>query len=521
MSSLKYQQFSVVEKLPEKLELGGAIEANSVITSRTTREVLPSTGTSFTYSGTNIIEFVLSDSGYADFQTMALTWNQKVASATNALTCIENAYALIRRSELLVNGQVVEVLDNVGQVVGQTIACTASQDYYNNVLSRSGFWLDNNSMRLVGADGVCQTFPQKAQVISAQTTSTSAPGVADKPGMNVWLDLQPLIKLFSMQQFFPMRNISNLTLRFYLATPAECLVNVSNFVNSPAVGAGGATVADPTAIYTLSNVKLNYDSVQLTPSFTQSYDAFIASSMADPQGGLAFMFDSLTSQRSLVGAGSEVDILLSKACRYLCSVFGGLYQTSDLTNTRRVKTERHKIASLSGAVINIGGNLYPVPRPLNRAQVFAESDKAWNRNYDVLGSSLQNQTNTVGFAVYTGTAPSVPAAVQGNFDDADPVITDAVIDGTPAAGSYLGAGAFPDIAYGFLNKGVWAVNTETMIGANNTISGISLTGGAPAIVKLYFENPAPSGSVALSAIMSLHYKKIIKIRGDNNLEVIE
>ena len=513
MSSLKYQQFSVVEKLPEKLELGGAIEANSVIVSRQTNVVLPTTGTTFSYSGTNILEFVASSAQYGDFQTMALTWNQKVASATNALTCIENAYAVIRRMELLINGQVVEVLDNVGQVVGQVLASSASQDYYNNYLSRSGFWLENNAMRLVGADGVAQSFAQKASIISAQTTSTSAPGVADKPGMNVCLDLQPLVKLFSMQQFFPMRNISNLTLRFYLATPAECLVNVSGFQN-----AGGQTVADPTAIYTLSNVKLTYDTVQLTPSFTQSYDAFIASTMADPQGGLAFMFDSITSQRSLVGSGNQADILLSKACRYLCSIFGGLYQTSDLTNTRRVKTERHKIANLSGVVVNIGGQLYPVVRPLNRAELFVESDKGWNRNYDILGSCLQNQTNTVGFAIYKGTAPA--STVSGNFDDTDPTLTDTAIDGAPGAG-FTGAGCFPDIPYGFLNKNVWCINTETMIGANNTISGISLTGGAPAIVSLYFEQDAPGGSLGLSAIMSLHYKKIIKIRGDNNLEVIE
>jgi hypothetical protein len=502
MSSIKYVPVPINERIPEKLSgLGEAMDAHSVVVNRTTREVLPTTGTSFSYAATNILEFVISDSGYIDFQTMAMTYNLKVQNAAAALTCAENGYSVFRRMELLVNGVVVSVIDNVGQVVGNVVASTASQEYYDSVLSRSGFWLDSKSIRSSTAAGVAAEIPGKAAVVAAQQQSAAL-------GQDIFLDLMPLVRMFSLPSFFPARNVSNITLRLYLATPAEALINPTNL---NFVGGTAAYAADNTATYSLSAVKLNFDSVQLTPSFTQSYDAFIASTAGMPDGGLSLLTEDYTSQRSLVGQGQEVDILLSKACKYLCSVYGSLHQTTDLTSTIRIKTERQKIANLTGVQVNIGGVYYPNVRPLSRAQVLAESDKAWNRNYDILGHSLQNQTTAAGFSVYVGNV----AGPAGNFDDTDAALTDTAINAAAAG--------LPETKYGFINHGCFGVNTEQIImgSGSNTLNGVSLTGGAPAIMKLYANQDFPGGALGLSLVAILYYKKIIKIRGDNNVEVIE
>ena len=502
MSSIKYVPVPITERIPEKLaNLGEAMDAHSVVVARQTREFLPTTGTSFSYGATNTMEIVLSDSGYLDFQTVALTMNARITAAANAQTCLENGYAPFRRAELVVNGVVVSVIDNLPQVVGQVIAATSNQDYYDNVLSRSGFWLDNKSMRNNGGDGLAATFDTKSIIIGAQQQSAS--------GMDLWLDLSPVFRMFAEStSFFPARNVSNLTIRLYLAPAAECLFNGVNFDY-----AGGAVVADATAVLTLSNVRLNVDSVQLTPSFTQSFDQFIASTAGMPDGGLNILFADYTSQRSLVGSGSEVDILLSKACKYLCSIYGSLHQTTDLTSVNRVKSERQKIANLTGVQVNIGGVYYPQTRPLSRAQVLAETDKAYNRAYDTLAGCLQNQTTSVGFGSYNGSLP-----VAGNFDDTDAALTDVAINAA--------AQALPDMRYGFLNHGCFGINTEQVImgGNSSTLNGISLTGGAPAILKMFFDSGAggaPSAGLALSVVAVLYYKKIIKIRGDNNVEIIE
>lgn len=498
MSSIKYVPVPITERIPEKLSnLGEALDSHSVVVSRTTREILSTTGTSFSYAATNVIEMVISDSGYLDFQTVAMTYNAKILTPTDANTCLENGYSIFRRCEVLVNGVVVSVIDNVPQLVGQVVASTANQDYYDNVLSRSGFWLDNKSMRSSNAAGVAAEIPNKAVVIATQQQSAA--------GMDIWLDLSPIVRMFSLPSFFPARNVSNITLRFYLATPAEALINATNYDFG-----GGGLVADNTATYSLSNVKLNLDSVQLTPSFTQSYDAFIASTAGMPDGGLSLLTEDYTTQRSLVGQGQEADILLSKACKYLCSVYGSLHQTTDLTNVKRVKSERQKIANMTGVQVNIGGIYYPNVRPLTRAQVQAEADKAWNRAYDTLAGCLVNQTTAIGFNSYGGSLP-----VSGNFDDADANLTDAALDGNGAV--------FPDLRYGFLNHNVFGVNTEQIImgSGSNTLNGVSLTGGAPAIMKLYASESFPGGALGLSLVATLYYKKIIKIRGDNNVEVIE
>jgi len=513
MSSIKYVPVPLVERLPEKLELGGTIESQSVVVARNTREYLPTTGGPFSFNSQNIMEIQMSDSGYFDLQTLAMTYNLKVLTPTGgALTCAENGYAPFRRAELVINGVVVSVVDNIPQLVGMVVASTSNQDYYDTFLSRSGFWLDNKSMRLSTGAGVASDIDDKATIISAQQQSAL--------GQDVWLDLSPVFRLFAESvHFFPMRNISSMIIRFYLSSNSECLISPANFAY-----AGGATVADATATYALNNVKLNVDSVQLTPSFTQSYDQFIASTASMPEGGLNILFSDYTVQRSLVADGQEVDILLSKACKYLCSIYGSLHQTTDLTNIRRVKSERQKIANLTGAQIVINGQYYPQTRPLSRAQVLAETDKAWNRAYDTLAQALQSQTTACGYTSYKATAPGVPASVSGNFDDTDPAQTDAAIDGAIAnPPGFTGAGVFPDIPYGILNHGCFGINMEQVImgGSSSVLNGLSLVGGAPAIVKLFSNVGFPSGGLGLTGIFTLYYKKVLKIRGDNNVELIE
>jgi hypothetical protein len=475
----------VVERIPQQLDISPDMTQHSVVQSRTTRSYLPTSGQSFTYSGNNIIELVVSDANYLDLQTIGLHYNVVVSGVTGGqLTCLENGYSPFYKYELLINGVLVSTATDIGQVVGQVVAATCPREYYGTAMSRAGFWLDDYSLRLNGADGLAQTFAAKAGIISAQQQSAS--------GFDVFIDLMPLIRMFSeTQTYFPARNVSNMTIRLYLQPNASALVNLTGATQA------GAISADATGSYTLSQVKLNVDSVALSPTFVSAFDSYIEKSSADPAGGLNLLFSDITSQRALIASGSQVDILLSKACKYLKSVFASQHRTSELNSIVAVKTERQKFCNLTSFQVNVGGAFYPMDKPLTRAQVQYENDKAWNKSYDILAGGLQSYTNSVGFT-----------ASYANVNDNTAI--------TPGANW----ATIPDMENGFLNHSVVGVNMEqVLVHGSGALVGISLTGGAPAIVRLYYESGTPSdGNHSLVAV--LYFNKVVKVRY-NQVEVIE
>lgn len=483
--SIKYLPVPVVERIPQQLDISPDMTQHSVVQSRITRSYLPTSGQSFTFNGNNIIELVISDPNYLDLQTIGLHYNVKVTGVTGGqVTCLENGYSPFYKYELLINGVLVSTATDVPQVVGQVVAATCPRDYYATAMSRAGFWLDDYSLRLNGADGLAQTFVQKATIISAEQQGGA--------GMNVFLDLAPLIKMFSeSQSYFPARNVSNMTIRLYLQQDSNALVNLTG------CNAAGAISADATGTYTLSAVKCSVDSVALSPTFVSAFDSYIEKSSADPAGGLNLLFSDITSQRALIASGSQVDILLSKACKYLKSVFASQHRTSELTSIIAVKSERQKFANLTSFQVNVGGQFYPQDKPLTRAQVQQENDKAWNKAYDLLAGGLQSYTNSVGFtASYANVNDNTAITAGANWS------------------------TIPDMENGFLNHCVLGVNMEqVLVHGSGALVGISLTGGAPAIVRLYYEGGVASdGNHSLVAV--LYFNKVVKIRY-NQVEVIE
>lgn len=484
--SIRYLPVPTIERIPKQLDISPDMTQHSVVQSRVTRSYLPSSGQSFTFNGNNIIEIVVSDANYLDLQTIGLHYNVVVAG-TSPLTCLENGYSPFYKYELLINGVLVSTCTDVPQVVGQVVAATCPREYYQTAMSRAGFWLDDWSLRSNTADGTVQNFVQKATIIAGQQQ--------DGAGQNIFLDLAPLIRMFSESQtFFPARNVSNMTIRLYLQTPGQAVCNLTN-----CAFAGGAITNDATANYTLSQVKLSVDSVALSPTFVSAFDSYIEKSSADPAGGLNLLFSDITSQRSLIASGNQVDILLSKACKYLKSVFASQHRTSDFTSTPAVKSERQKINNLTSFQVNVGGQFYPMDKPNNLSQVQAENDKAWNKNYDLLAGGLQTFANSVGFT---------DGATYQNVNDSAPQT------------ALLNWNTIPDMYKGFLNHCVLGVNMEQVISHEaGTLVGISLTGGAPAIVRLFYESAvAPNADHSLVAV--LYFNKVIKIRY-NQVEVIE
>lgn len=488
--SIKYLPVPTSERIPTQLDISPDLTQHSVVQSRTTRTYLPTSGQSFTFAGNNIVELVISDSNYLDLQTIGLFYNVVVSTPTaGQLTCLENGYSPFYKYELLINGVLVSTATDIAQVVGQVVAATCPREYYGTAMSRAGFWLDDYSLRLNGADGVAQTFAAKAGIVSAQQQSAD--------GMDVFLDLMPLVRMFSeTQTYFPARNVSNMTIRLYLQQNSSALVNLTGCAISAPLA--GNITNDATASYTLSRVRLDVDSVALSPTFVSAFDSFIEKSSADPAGGLNLLFSDITSQRSLIASGNQVDILLSKACKYLKSVFASQHRTSELTSIVAVKSERQKFQNITSFQVNVGGQMYPQNQPLNRSEVQYENDKAWNKSYDILAGGLQSYTNSVGYT-----------ASYANVND-----NTAITVGQAWT-------TIPDMENGFVNHCVLGVNMEqVLVHGSGALVGISLTGGAPAIVRLFYTSAGLPADGNHSMIAVLYFNKVVKVRY-NQVEVIE
>jgi hypothetical protein len=286
----------IAEVVPEVAKVAGKLAQSSVITGRRRVRLVPQSGQNYgSGNSAGVVNILIQDGqAYADLLSAVVSFNLTTTNSaltptptpTLANSCVndDGAWSVFRRSLISVNSTLMDDTDFVAKKVNAEIYATASQNWYDSVGSFCGLWKYNTTWGAgpAGAYGKYDVIDR----IPLQSLRVQAPNGQAFPinaGMNKYcMPLSLLTSFFRSDTLFPSRNAGQLYVQLNVASALEALYSAS----SPG-----------TASFSISNLTLELDFVDLHPTYLSMMDEIIES----PSGpGVQWKFDAhMTATQSL------------------------------------------------------------------------------------------------------------------------------------------------------------------------------------------------------------------------------
>lgn len=450
----------------------------SFVKSRVSKhKYIPTAGQTTEYSSGAMIEIQINNANWLDMMSHRLVFS---LLASNGI--VSSGVAWIKQFQLDINGQTVCNIDNAHRIISGLVACTATRDYYEQQLSRSGFYWHSKDPQL-NASALPNDYSGKLGVIAVAQSGTALYAI----------DFSALGSIFAQQKLFPSPIVSSVVIRLYLEDPLKCMT-------ASTIDPGDIYSIPPTpsnATYTLSNVSFQIDSVILADDFNKLFMAYVAKLNADESSeGLAISCDAFYCQQLTGFSGGSTSSttltqLISRNAKYLkgCLVqhvqnvdMGGAvgtgYSVAPFEMSLPIQTDCHLV---------INGQQYPQTISVNAGEVYCDTAVALGTHMDNSGGSLQTYFNTVYYA-------DNPNIVSASF-----------ASGLTFSG--FGLGVVNQIGVGLPNGFVY-VNTEDIIQSDGqSLDGVASVGGGG--ITLYVSGFA---SRATTLFATIHYAQIIGLK---------
>lgn len=377
--SAPFHGLPIDEAVPLAAEVGG-VSRSSILQGRRRIRFQPQTGTSAAPG--SIVQFVLSDStGLLDVNSMVLSATVTVTGATTAEPAwMDEGAAWCRRAQVLLNGSLVEDVDNAHRASNLEVLSSCGDGFYKTQGSFMNYWKFNNDLIAGGAANQATT--QKNDVLNHLDVAWA--DLSGNGSQYAW-PLGLITPSLRTEKYWPLRSMGELVLQFTCA-------NASEAVFSPAKNATNPT-------YALSNIFLECDIVVPLPEYAALLDRV---TQMESEPGLVIPVDTLiVSQGQSIPAAqsatatTESSVVVSRATTNLRQAIFAVQPTAGLNNFTYPATSCFPDAGF-GAIQWRVGSLYFPSQPadsLGRAAQMtmaafghpASVDKSpvWNRqNYD-------------------------------------------------------------------------------------------------------------------------------------------
>jgi len=389
------------EVVPASAQFGASTRA-SVLTQRRRARVTPQTGPSYGSAGQGAggaqLQFLLADQGgLLDMRSIVLNYTiQTYATSTTA--CPDDGHPFMTVQALL-NGQLLENIQNAPKLANVEMTMGASKSYYQTAGSLQGFELLNNDLvtnipsstvtASITAWGYAAGNQPSVQVRSSRAASAKFNNIA---GEQRSIPLGLMMGLGRMKQYLPIALTGELAFVLIAGQPGDVLFDIAS-----------TTAGD----FSLSNVSLEYDIV--VPA--QNYMAVLQKVAMEDPTGLTMPYESsiVTAAASISSSASmtQNDLIVSRATNHLLRASVVQVPTSAVSLQGFPSQSCFSHAGVYSVQFRIGSQVYP--------QIAAQGDAAlFNMSLSAYGSPEQENgtvTNRVLWGNSTNAATAGTAAV--------------------------------------------------------------------------------------------------------------
>ena len=393
--------YPFTEVVPASAQFG-APERSSILTQRRRARVTPQTGQSYGSAGAGAggaqVQFLLADQGgLLDMRSIVL--NYTIQTATSSTTaCPDDGHPFMTVQALL-NGQLLENIQNAPKLANVEMTMGASKTYYQTAGSLQGFELLNNDLvtnipsssvtASITAWGYAAGNQGSIQVRSSRAASARFNNIA---GEQRSIPLGLMMGLGRMKQYLPIALTGELALVLIAGTANDVLFDIAS-----------TTAGD----FSLSQVSLEYDIV--VPD--QRYMQVLQKVAMEDAVGLTMPYESsiVTAAAAISSSASmtQNDLIVSRATNHLLRASVVQVPTSAVSLQGFPSQSCFSHAGVFSAQFRIGSQVYP--------QIAAQGDAAlFNMSLSAYGSPMQENgtvTNRVLWGNSTNAATAGTAAV--------------------------------------------------------------------------------------------------------------
>ena len=393
--------YPFTEVVPASAQFG-APERSSILTQRRRARVTPQTGPSYGSAGQGAggaqLQFLVADQGgLIDMRSIVLNYTiQTYATSTTA--CPDDGHPFMTVQALL-NGQLLENIQNAPKLANVEMTMGASKSYYQTAGSLQGFELLNNDLvtnipsstvtASITAWGYAAGNQGSVQVRSSRAASAKFNNIA---GEQRSIPLGLVMGLGRMKQYLPIALTGELALVLIAGTANDVLFDIAS-----------TTAGD----FSLSNVSLEYDIVVPDQRYMKVLQDV---AMTDPVGLTMPYESSIVTAAAAISSSASMtqnDLIVSRATNHLLRACVVQVPTSAVSLQGFPSQSCFSHAGVYSAQFRIGSQVYP--------QIAAQGDAAlFNMSLSAYGSPMQENgtvTNRVLWGNSTNAATAGTAAV--------------------------------------------------------------------------------------------------------------
>lgn len=373
--------YPFTEVVPASAQFG-APERSSILTQRRRARVTPQTGSSYGSAGAGAggaqVQFLLADQGgLLDMRSIVL--NYTIQTATSSTTaCPDDGHPFMTVQALL-NGQLLENIQNAPKLANVEMTMGASKSYYQTAGSLQGWELLNNDLvtnipsssvtASITAWGYVSGNQPSVQVRSSRAASARFNNIA---GEQRSVPLGLMMGLGRMKQYLPIALTGELAFVLIAGQPGDVLFDIAS-----------TTAGD----FSLSQVSLEYDIV--VPA--QNYMAVLQKVAMEDPVGLTMPYESsiVTAAAAISSSASmtQNDLIVSRATNHLLRASVVQVPTTAVALQGFPSQSCFGHAGTFSVQFRIGSQVYP--------QIAAQGDAAlFNMSLSAYGSP-ENENGTV------------------------------------------------------------------------------------------------------------------------------
>jgi len=474
--------YPFTEVVPASASFGAATRS-SILTQRRRARVTPQTGASYGSAGAGgggaQVQFLLADQGgLLDVRSIVL--NYTIQTGTSSSTaCPDDGHPFMTVQALL-NGQLLENIQNAPKLANVEMTMGASKSYYQTAGSLQGFELLNNDLvtnvpsssvtASITAWGYAAGNQGSIQVRSSRAASARFNNIA---GEQRSIPLGLMMGLGRMKQYLPIALTGELAFVLIAGQPNDVLFDVAS-----------TTGGD----FSLSQVSLEYDIV--VPA--QNYMSVLQRAAMEDPTGLTMPYESsiVTAAASIVASASmtQNDLIVSRATNHLLRASVVQVPTSAVSLQGFPSQSAFSHAGTYSVQYRIGSQVYP--------QIAAQGDAAlFNMSLSAYGSVMQENGTVTNRCLW---GQSTNAATPGTAQSYETAATS--------------LGGTTEVKFAYADRFIPTYGFQTVKGGTDPldVDGVSLAGasGSQLIVSLV---QAPA--IAYTPFVILTALRFIKAQG--------
>lgn len=398
--------YPFTEVVPASAQFG-APERSSILTQRRRARVTPQTGPSYGSAGQGAggaqLQFLLADQGgLLDMRSIVLNYTiQTYATGTTA--CPDDGHPFMTVQALL-NGQLLENIQNAPKLANVEMTLGASKSYYQTAGSLQGWELLNNDLvtnvpsstvnASITAWGYVSGNHGSVQVRSSRAASAKFNNIA---GEQRSIPLGLMMGLGRMKQYLPIALTGELAFVLIAGQPGDVLFDIAS-----------TTAGD----YSLSNVSIEYDIV--VPD--QRYMAVLQKvAMEDPVGLTMPYESSIVTAAAAISSSATMtqnDLIVSRATNHLLRASVVQVPTAAVALQGFPSQSCFSHAGVYSVQFRIGSQVYP--------QIAAQGDAAlFNMTLSAYGSPEQENGTVANRVLWGNSTNGATAGTAAVYETAE------------------------------------------------------------------------------------------------------